>query len=409
MRYTPSLTVALVLAAMSLTLAAQDWSQWRGPSRTGVTAAFKAPASWPDRPKQVWKVQAGEGHASPVVSGSRAYVFSRVDDREALTAFDVATGKQIWRQTYDAPFQMNSAATGHGKGPKSTPVFDAGRLYTFGIGGILSAWDAATGKVVWRNDFKSDYKTTWPDFGVAMSPVVADNLVILHAGGKDNGALLALDAQRGGVKWSWKRDGPSYSSPIIVTFAGVRQIVTQSQTHVIAISMDGKLLWDIPFTTEYDQNIVTPVVVRDLLIYGGISKPATAVRIKQTTGKWTAEPVWQNAEIPMYMSSPVETKGLLFGFTHRNRGQFFCVDTATGKTLWTTRGREAENAALVLAGDTLLATTSEGELVVSRPDPKAFDLVNRYTVADSPIWAHPVPVGSGVLIKDAATLAYWTF
>jgi outer membrane protein assembly factor BamB len=410
MRFTPSVVVSLVFVAFSLSLLAQDWNQWRGPSRTGATAAFKAPAAWPDRPKQVWQVQAGEGHASPIVSGNRVYAFSRIGDREAVTAYELATGKQLWRQTYDAPFQMNPAATSHGKGPKSTPVIDGGRLYTFGISGILSAWDAAAGKLLWRKDFKGEYRATWPDFGTAMSPAVASNLLILHAGGKDNGALLAIDVQSGNVKWSWKRDGPAYSSPIVATFGGVRQVVTQSQTHVIAIALDdGRLLWDVPFTTEYDQNIVTPVAIEDLLIYSGISKPTSAVRPSQNNGKWVAEQAWQNADVPMYMSSPVVKDGLLFGFTHRNRGQFFCLDGRTGKTLWTTRGREGENAAVVVAGDVLMATTTEGELVVSRPNAKAFDQVKRYTIADSPIWAHPAPVGNGVLIKDAATLAYWVF
>jgi hypothetical protein len=109
------------------------------------------------------------------------------------------------------------------------------------------------------------------------------------------------------------------------------------------------------------------------------------------------------------MSSPVEAAGKLYGLTHRNRGQFFCVDVKSGRTLWTTRGREAENAALVVAGDLLIATTTEAELVVARVNPTSFDLVKRYTIAESPIWAHPVLTASGVIIKDAETLAYWEF
>ena len=165
--------LVLTLSASALSLAAQDWNQWRGPARSGVTAAFKTPAVWPDRMKQIWKVDAGEGHASPVVSGTRAYLLSRVGDREAVTAFDLATGKQAWQQLYDAPYQVNPAATSHGKGPKSTPVVDGGRLFTFGISGILSAWDVASGRLLWRKDFKGEYPTTVPDFGTAMSPIVS--------------------------------------------------------------------------------------------------------------------------------------------------------------------------------------------------------------------------------------------
>ena len=111
----------------------------------------------------------------------------------------------------------------------------------------------------------------------------------------------------------------------------------------------------------------------------------------------------------MYMSSPVASGDQLYGLTQRSRGQFFCADALTGKTIWTSRGREGENAALALAGDVLLITTTEGELVVMRANPKAFDIVKRYTVAESAIWAHPAPTASGVLIKDAESLTYWAF
>jgi outer membrane protein assembly factor BamB len=190
----------------------------------------------------------------------------------------------------------------------------------------------------------------------------------------------------------------------------MRQVITQSQRHVIGLSLaDGRLLWEIPFTTAYEQNIVTPVVVNDLLVYGGLSKPTTAVRIEQQGGKWVTSQVWENADVPMYMSSPVESDGYLFGLSNRNRGQFFCVDARTGKTMWTTKGREAENASLVTAGQLVMAVTTEGELIVARNSAKEFDVVKRYTVAESPVWAHPAPIGTGVVIKDEKTLTYWGF
>src|SRR5688572_12532790 len=129
-----SIALPFVLAA---SLHAQDWGQWRGPSRTGIAAGFKAPAVWPERPRQVWKVNVGTGHSSPVVAGTRAYLHSRIGEQEAVTAIEVASGKQLWQQTYDVPYTMNPAARGHGKGPKSTPVIDGSRLFTFGISGVL--------------------------------------------------------------------------------------------------------------------------------------------------------------------------------------------------------------------------------------------------------------------------------
>ena len=407
MRITSSLALAIVAVAA---VGAQDWNQWRGPTRTGIASSFTPPAVWPERPTKVWQAKAGAGHSSPVASAGRVFLLSRIGEQEAVTVFDVTSGKQIWRQTYDAPYEMNPAATAHGPGPKSTPVVAADRVYTFGIGGTLSAFDAASGRVLWREDFRKQFKVTAPDFGTAMSPLVVDGLVIVHAGGPGDGAILALDGRNGRVRWAWRGAGPAYASPVVGVFGGVRQVVTQTQTHVAGLLLsDGSLAWQIPFTTAYDQNIVTPVVHDDMVIYSGIDKPLSAVRIARRDGKWTSEEIWQNASVPMYMSSPVLVDGVLFGLTHRNRGQFVAVDARTGKTLWATRGREAENAALVAAGDLLLATTTAGELVVFRRSAANFDLVKRYTIAASPIWAHPAPAGRGVLIKDADTLAYWTF
>ncbi len=269
----------LGLALCTALASAEDWPQWRGPARTGAAVGFTPPAAWPDRPKQIWKVQAGIGHASPIAVAGRVFVFSRTGEQEVVSARDLATGKEIWRAAYDAPYQMNPAATTHGKGPKSTPVHDRGRLYTFGINGILSAWQVQDGRLLWRRDFKKEFPTTAPDFGVAMSPIVVGDLVIVHAGGTGNGAVLALDVASGATKWAWKGDGPAYASPIVADFAGTRQIVTQSQRHVVGLSpADGRLLWEIPFTTDYEQNSVTPIVAGGLLIYGGLNKPTTAVK-----------------------------------------------------------------------------------------------------------------------------------
>lgn len=151
---------ASLVAAFVVSAQAQDWNHWRGPKRDGSSSAFTPPARWPERPKQVWKVEAGIGHSSPVVAGNRVFQFSRVADRETLTAYETTTGKQLWREAYDAPYQMNSAATSHGKGPKSTPVIDRELIFTLGIGGIIGAHGVADGTVRWRHDLKLDQSAT---------------------------------------------------------------------------------------------------------------------------------------------------------------------------------------------------------------------------------------------------------
>ena len=380
------------------------------PPARGLRPRSQAPATWPDKPRKVWESTVGTGHSSPVVSGTRAFVFTRVGEDEVVTAVDYQTGKQVWQQRYRATYQVNPAAESHGKGPKSTPVVDGGRLFTLGISGTLSAFDAATGKPLWRKTFDREFDASSPDFGVAMSPLVDGGQVIVHAGGNKSGALMAIDGATGAVKWQWKGEGPAYASPVIASFGNSRQVVTQSRSHLVGLSAaTGALLWSVPFTTAYDQNIVTPIISGDLVLYSGIDQPLTALRIRESAGKWTAERAWHADSVPMYMSTAVLSGGSVFGLTHRNKGQFFALDPRSGKVLWTTRGREGENAALIAVGELLMATTTEGELVIARRDATRFDPIKRYTIAESPVWAHPVPAGRGVLIKDAEKLAYWMF
>jgi outer membrane protein assembly factor BamB len=382
-----------------------DWPQWRGPNRDGSGATFSEPTAWPEKLATRWTITVGSGHSSPVLAGNRIYLHSRQQENEVISAFDAASGKVLWQDRYPAPYRMNSAAEGHGPGPKSTPVVTGGRVVTLGISGILSALDANSGKVLWRKPAPS----ALPLYGTAMSPIVDGSLVIAHVGGHDNGALTAFDTATGAEKWKWSGDGPGYASPVIATLGGTRQLITQSQERLVAVSVaDGRLLWDEPLQTPYTQNSVSPLIYKDLVIYGGLEHPVVAIRPANKGGKWVAEKVWENAAEGMYMSSPVIVGSTLYGMSNRNRGHFFAVDLTTGKTLWATRGREAENAALVSAGNLLFILKNDAELVIARPNPASFEVLRRYTVAETPTWAHPVIDGNRVFVKDAEKLTLWT-
>jgi outer membrane protein assembly factor BamB len=301
---------------------------------------------------------------------------------------------------------MNPAAVSHGKGPKSTPVVDNNRLYTLGISGILSCYDAATGKQRWRREFSKTSKATSPLYGTAMSPIVDRGLLIAHVGGNDSGALTAFDADTGELRWSWSADGPGYASPITAEFGAVRQIVTQTQKYIVGLNVaNGQLLWQIPFETEYVQNIVTPVVYKETLIFSGLDKGTFAIRVIKRGEKWETEQVWHNPDVSMYMNSPVVSGDYVFGLSHKRKGQFFCLDARTGQTLWTSNGREGDNAAMVVAGQFLFLLTDAAELLVARSGPKQLEVLKKYTVAESPTWAHTVLIGNRILIKDVSTLA----
>jgi outer membrane protein assembly factor BamB len=401
------LLLALVPAPrVASSAGAIDWPQWRGPNRDGRVKGFTAPQTWPKALREQWRVTVGVGHSSPLLVGDRVYVFARAGEEEVLLALDAANGKELWRSAQRVAYEMNPAARDHGKGPKSTPVFNNNRVYTLGISGHLSCHDARTGKVKWRKDFAGQYPNTSPLYGTAMSPVVENNLLIAHVGGHDKGALTAFDAETGKVMWAYEQDGPAYSSPIVAELAGVRQVLTFTQKELIGVeAASGKLLWKRPAKSSYDTNSVTPVVYKDTLIFSAEGQGITAIRLLRQGTVMTTQEVWNNKENELYMNSPVFEGNLLFGMSARRKGQFFCIDAETGKTLWQSPGRMGENAAIINAGQVLLFLTNDANLIVLPASAKEYAPLVQYTVAPSQTWAHPVVAGKRILVKDETTLA----
>jgi outer membrane protein assembly factor BamB len=382
-----------------------DWPQFRGPNRDGAVASFVEPKVWPEKLAQRWNVAVGEGHASPVLIGARIYVFTRQGTNEVMQALDAGTGKAIWQTRYPAPVTVNPAAQAHGPGPKSTPTFANGRLYTIGMGGIVTAFDAASGKQLWQKPAGK----TLPLYGTSTSPLVERGLVIVHVGGDKQGALTAFDANTGDVKWTWTGDGPSYASPMVADVDGVRQVITLTQDNIVGVSAaDGRLLWRRPFSTEYTQNIIDPLLVGNTLIIAGYQKPTAAIRLVKKGDQWTTENVWENDRISLYMANGVIVGDTLFGLSHRNSGQYFLLDTKSGKTVWTGMPRQAENAAIVRAGNVVFSLEDDAQLVVGRVNAGSFQELKRYTVANGATWAQPVVSGTRIFVKDVSSLALWT-
>lgn len=397
------------LAGLSAVPSAQnqgpDWPQWRGPRRDGTLTSFAEPKVWPEALTQRWKIPVGDGYSTPIIVGNRVYQFSRQGENEVLRAIDTATGKVIWEKSYAAPFEMNSGAKRHGPGPKSTPTFADGRIFTLGMSSIVTAWDAATGKELWRKPAGA----VQPNFHTAMSPLVDRGMMILHVGGHNDGALTAFDPATGAVKWTWAGDGPAYGSPIIAEIGGTRQVIVFSQRNLVGVNAaDGQLLWSTPFESRSTTNSITPLVYGNTLIVSGQGKPLTAYTIANAGGKWTADLAWENPSLSMSFSNPVLVGDALFSMSPLNSGQFFWADAKTGKTLWTSTPRQAGNASITRSGDLLFVLKEDGQLMVGRANTAGFEPMKTYTVATSATWAPPVISGNRIFVKDAETLALWT-
>jgi len=387
----------------------QDWAQWRGPNRDGVVTNFNAPAAWPETLKLIWKTPVGSGYSSPIVSQNKAWVFSRKDETEVISCLDLKTGKVLWSQSYGVPFKQNQYATEMGRGPHSTPVLYQGKLYTLGVNAVLSCFDANTGAVKWRKDFGIP-DTSKMFCGTAMSPVIENGNVIVHVGDDIKGGLMiAFEAATGKEQWKLNCDGPGYASPIVVAIEGTRQLVTMTDKSVLGVDVqNGTQLWRLAWPDEWNENIVTPTLYKNTLILSGVRKGTMAVQVAKNGAQWTTKQVWHNPELTLYMNSPVLDGEHFYGMSAKRKGQFFCAEAATGKVLWSTEGREGNQAAVLKAKDALFILTSDANLIVAKKAADKFQQLAKYSVADSATYAHPILFGKRILIKDNATIALWS-
>jgi outer membrane protein assembly factor BamB len=302
-------------------------------------------------------------------------------------------------------FNMNPATRAHGPGPKSTPTFANGRLFTLGMTGVVLAFEAGEGRVLWQFPAPAEQ----PMYHTAMSPVVDGNLVIVHVGGPGRGALTAFDVASGKVAWQWTGDGPAYGSPIVATLAGTRQVITFTQENFVGVDRDtGALLWRRPFTTPATTTSQTPLLHKDLIIESGRDNGITAFRPTRQAGTWSTPNVWQTREASVHMSDIVAVDGVGYGLSHLNRGQYFAIDLDSGKVRWPGYPRGAEQAAIARAGQTLFSLEDDGELVVMRASRTGFAPVKTYEVATSSTWAQPAISGRRIFVKDVSTLSMWT-
>lgn len=396
----------MTFCVVATTVSAQDWGQWRGPARDGKVPAAVVPKQWPASVTRGWAVEIGEGYSSPVVAGGRAFIHSRHDPDEIVTAVELATGKVIWQQKYQSEFKKNQYATQMAKGPNSTPLVSGSRVYTLGVTGILTAWNVADGRVIWRNDYSASIDTSKLFCGTAMSPMLEGDALIVHVGSDVHGGrVLALDPGTGKERWSSKGAGPGYASPLAVTIDGVRQIITMTNSSVIGIdATNGTPLWSIPFPDEWHENIATPIWTGRSLIVSGTRQGTHAYALARASGTWRPKQIWRNAELTMYTTSPVFAEGVIYAMSNKRRGHFVALDAETGTVKWATQGRDGNHASILQTSQHVLFLNDAGVLIVAERTPDGFKELKRYELGKSATWTLPVLLPDGVLVREANTL-----
>jgi outer membrane protein assembly factor BamB len=414
-----------VLAGAALLLAAgcvraQDWPQWRGPNRDNKVTGFTEPKAWPKDLTKKWSVKVGLADASPVLVGDKLYVFARDGGDEVIQCLDAAKGTEVWKEKY-ATAAASVPMGGH-TGPRSAPVVADGKVCTFGVNGVLTCWDAAKGTKLWQKDTKGK-----PQFFTATSPIVADGKCIVYIGGggrpPTKGEIVAYDLASGEEKWKWSGEGPAYGSPVLMTVDGTKMIVTLSESRLIAVGLDGKLLWNAAYGSNYSSG--TPVIDGQFVIcsgpparMGGGGKGGTvAFKVEKKDDAFAAKEEWKESKSAATYNTPVLKDGALYGIEAAGGGRdqkfhFFCMDAKSGKELWTDKADRGECGAVLDAGAILIALTSDGYLVVFKPNKKEYEEVAKYKVSDKTgkdgVWAYPIIAGNRVYVKDNDSLTLWT-
>ncbi len=393
---------AVIPAAVSIPkkTASSYWTDFRGPNRAGVYSQAPILTEWPaDGLQRLWKQPVGAGYASFSVGEGRAYTIEQRRDREAVTAYDVETGRELWAFTYPARFDELLG----GPGPRATPVYQDGLLYSLGAKGDLHCLSAATGKPQWSKNILADNGAQNPQWAMAGSPLVVEDKLIVTPGGPDGKSIVAYNRFTGEPLWHSLNDKVGYTSPILTTLAGHNQIVWISGERVVGLAPEsGELLWEFAFPAQMQMNCSQPVIVDDtnVLISSAQGAGAALLEISRSGDKYAARPVWQNNRLKNKFNSSVLYQGYVYGL---DEAILACLDPKTGEVKW--KGGRYGYGQLLLAGGYLVVLTEQGEVVLARATPERHQELARFSAIEGRTWNIPAIDNGLLLVRNATEMA----
>jgi outer membrane protein assembly factor BamB len=408
------LLAAASLASVTAAGVADEWPQWRGAGRDGAVSAPFPTGELSDRLGREWEREIGGGYSGPVVAGGRVWVHSRQEGREVVRSLRLGDGEVLWSRAYEVPFRQDESARAHGLGPYATPAIADGRLFTFGVTAVLSAWDAATGDLLWRKESAEEFDPAFPYFGAAASPLVWEDLCFVHLGGHTRievaarGPMVALRVSDGREMWRWNGGGPAVgASPVIHRLASGPQLVFKTFKTLVGLDpRTGKELWQVPFPVPMEDNtIVTPLSVGDRLVTSDWDVGMVALELRRTGDTWAARQAWKHREVSLSMSSPVLAGGLVVGFSHLQRGRLFVLDPEDGKVLWQGEPRRGDHASLISWDGRVLVFEEDGTLHLAEVSREGLRPIKGYRLGRSIAWSHPAVASGRIVFRDGTRLA----
>jgi outer membrane protein assembly factor BamB len=400
----------LFLAFSGAAVRAGDWPQWRGPARDGHAAAgVPAPSGLPVEAKPRWKIAIGPGFSSPIVAGGKVLYLDAQNEREVVHALNPETGRELWRHDLAAAFGDE-----WGVGPRSTPFADGDLLFVQSCNGEFQCLSLADGRLRWRTNFA--------DFGVKFlgakaqegtasrrgnngSGVADEERVYVPVGSTKGATIVAFDKRTGKEAWRALNDETAYSSFVVATLAGVKQIVAFTADALVGLDrVSGKPLWRVPFQTAAKRHAATPVIVGDMVVVNSYTFGTVATRITKEGEEFKAVQAWANRALKINLATPVLVGTHLYclGCNH----DYVCVETATGKLAWSAPGfgrNEKDFSATIAVGTNLVVLNESGQLVLVAADPAKFTELGRLQVCGN-TWTHPALADGRLYVRDGREL-----
>jgi outer membrane protein assembly factor BamB len=382
-----------------------DWSQWRGPNRDGL---INGPP-WPERLNKesltlLWRIPLGPSYSGPIVTEELVFTTeTKNKESEVVYALERKTGKERWHAEWKGAMTVPFFAASNGSWIRSTPAYDGERLYVAGMRDVLVCLDAKSGKEEWRVDFVTELKAPPPDFGFVCSPLVDGDAVYVQAGA----SVAKLDKRTGKIIWRSLNDkggmfGSAFSSPVIATLSGKRQLIVQSREKLAGIDLEtGDVLWSQVIPSYRGMNILTPQIVGNRIFTSSYQNKSWLYNVALENDRYTVSEAWSN-KAQGYMSSPVVING--HAYLHLQNQRFTCIDLATGERPWTSNAF-GKYCSMVAQGDRILALDQRGILLHIRANPKEFQLIDEMKISDAETWAHLAVSGDELVVRELNALA----
>jgi outer membrane protein assembly factor BamB len=377
------------------------WTDFRGPARDGHYRQRQIRVDWPGSGLQpLWKQPVGGGYASFVAAGGRAFTIEQRAGEEVVAAYDVRTGRELWTHAWPAVFREGMG----GDGPRATPTWHDGRVYALGGTGELRALDAVTGRMLWRTDILEDAGASNLQWGMAAAPLVVDENVIVLPGGSGGNSVVAYNRLTGRRAWSALDDTQAYSSPMLVTLAGVPQILVFSASRLMGLAPDsGAVLWEYPWTTQYGVNASQPLLLDDrrVMVSTGYGSGAAAVELTPDgNGGLSVKEIWRTNRMKNQFTSSVLHDGHVYGL---DEAILACIDASTGELKW--KGGRYGYGQIMLADGHLIVLTEGGDLALVRATPERHIELVRFPAIEGKTWNHPAIADGILLVRNISEMA----